>query len=112
MQVKLCGHATLAASHFLFTSGLVDTNKIEFLTLSGILTAKRVPEAKKAESLSLEDGGAQDCFLIELNFPVVPLTEFDSAEVPSISKALNGASVIDLRKTTTEDDLFVCITIA
>ncbi|GFZ04691.1 phenazine biosynthesis PhzC/PhzF protein [Actinidia rufa] len=105
-EVKLCGHATLAASHFLFTSGLVDTNKIEFLTLSGVLTAKRVPEAKKAESLSLEDGGAQDCFLIELNFPVVPLTEFDSAEVPSISKALNGASVIDLRKTTTEDDLF------
>ncbi|XP_057461385.1 uncharacterized protein LOC130751746 [Actinidia eriantha] len=108
-EVKLCGHATLAASHFLFTSGLVDTNKIEFLTLSGVLTAKRVPEAKKAESLSLEDGGTQDCFLIELNFPVVPLTEFDSAGVPSISKALNGASVIDLRKTTTEDDLFVVL---
>ena len=110
MQVKLCGHATLAASHFLFTSGLVNTNKIEFLTLSGVLTAKRVPKATQTESLSLENGDAQDCFLIELDFPVVPLTEFDSAEVSSISQALNGASVIDL-KTTPGEDLFVCITV-
>ncbi|PSS06388.1 Phenazine biosynthesis PhzF protein [Actinidia chinensis var. chinensis] len=107
-EVKLCGHATLAASHFLFTSGLVNTNKIEFLTLSGVLTAKRVPKATQTESLSLENGDAQDCFLIELDFPVVPLTEFDSAEVSSISQALNGASVIDLRKTTT-GDLFVVL---
>lgn len=99
MQVRLCGHATLAASHFLFTSGLVNANKIEFLTLSGVLTAKRVPETEQPDSF------------VELDFPVVPLTEFDTAEIPAISKALNGASLIDLKKTTTEDDLFVCITL-
>ncbi|CAL5353828.1 unnamed protein product [Camellia sinensis] len=95
-EVQLCGHATLAAAHFLFTSGLVNANKIEFLTLSGVLTAKRFPES-------------QDCFLIELDFPVVPLVDFDSVEVSSVSKALSGASVIDLKMTTTEKDLFVVL---
>ncbi|GMP91070.1 hypothetical protein CsSME_00041926 [Camellia sinensis var. sinensis] len=95
-EVQLCGHATLAAAHFLFTSGLVNANKIEFLTLSGVLTAKRVPES-------------QDCLLIELDFPVVPLVDFDSVEVSSVSKALSGASVIDLKMTTTEKDLYVVL---
>ncbi|XP_058200300.1 uncharacterized protein LOC131315199 [Rhododendron vialii] len=108
-EVNLCGHATLAASHFLFTSGLVNANKIEFLTRSGVLTAKRVPETKQTDSLNLENGEARDCFMIELDFPVIPLTEFDSAELPSISKVLNGASVIDLKKTTTDGDLFVVL---
>ncbi|KAL6968346.1 hypothetical protein U1Q18_034149 [Sarracenia purpurea var. burkii] len=109
-EVKLCGHATLAASHFLFTSGLVTATKIDYLTLSGVLTAKRVPEAKQTDSLKLENGEARDCFLIELDFPVVPVTEFDSAEVlPSISKALNAVSVIDIKKTTTEEDLLVIL---
>ncbi|CAL5353827.1 unnamed protein product [Camellia sinensis] len=93
LRVQLFGHATLAASHFLFTSGLVNANKIEFPTLSGVLTTKRVPVS-------------QDCFLIELDFPVVPLVDFDSDEVSSVSKALSGASVIDLKMTTTEKDLF------
>ncbi|GMP91068.1 hypothetical protein CsSME_00041925 [Camellia sinensis var. sinensis] len=95
-EVKLCGHGTLAASHFLFTSGLANANRIEFLTLSGVLIAKRVAES-------------QDCFLIELDFPIVPLADFDSAEVPSISKTLSGASVIDLKITTTEEDLIVVL---
>lgn len=99
MQVRLCGHATLAAAHVLYASGLVNANKIEFLTLSGVLTAKRAPETEQLDSL------------IELNFPVVPLTEFDSAEIPAISKALNGASVIDLKEATTDENLFVCITL-
>ncbi|KAL6951791.1 hypothetical protein U1Q18_051929 [Sarracenia purpurea var. burkii] len=109
IQVRLCGHATLAASHFLFSSGLVNATIIEFLTISGVLTAKRVPEAKQIDSLKLENGEAQDCFLIELDFPVIPLADFDSVEVPTISKALNGVSVIDLKKTTTSEDLFVVL---
>ncbi|XAR61221.1 Trans-2,3-dihydro-3-hydroxyanthranilate isomerase [Bertholletia excelsa] len=108
-EVKLCGHATLAASHFLFTSGLVNSNKIEFLTLSGVLTARRVPESRDTDSLNAENSEAQDCFLIELDFPVVPLTEFDSAAIPSICEALDGATLIDLKKTTTAEDLFVVL---
>ncbi|CAL5427779.1 unnamed protein product [Camellia sinensis] len=75
---------------------LVNADKIEFLTLFGVLIGKRVSES-------------QECVLIELDLPIVPLSDFDSAEVPSISKALRGASVIDLKITTTEEDLIVVL---
>ncbi|CAL1361999.1 unnamed protein product [Linum trigynum] len=110
-EVNLCGHATLAASHTLFTNGFVDSDTIEFETLSGVLTAKRVP----AGSSPLSDGEAKDCFLIELNFPTVPTTEFNYAaaavddDIATISKALNGVSIVDMRRTTTADDLFVVL---
>jgi len=40
-EVELCGHATLASAHVLFTEGLVTGDSVEFETLSGILTVKR-----------------------------------------------------------------------
>ncbi|XP_059625833.1 uncharacterized protein LOC132268927 isoform X1 [Cornus florida] len=107
-EVKLCGHATLAASHFLFTSGLVNANQIEFLTLSGILTAKRVPVAQRSDSLTFENGEAHKCFFIELDFPIVPTVEFNCAEVLLLSKALDGAPVMEIKKTA-GDDLFVVL---
>ncbi|KAB1203205.1 hypothetical protein CJ030_MR8G004908 [Morella rubra] len=107
-EVKLCGHATLAASHALFRSGLVNSNIIEFVTLSGILTARKVADIKSGVS-DIQDGEAQACFFIELDFPTVPVTDFNSAEELSISNALKGASVIDIKRTTTEDDLFVVL---
>ncbi|CAL5425928.1 unnamed protein product [Camellia sinensis] len=113
VEVKLCGHATLAASHFLFTSGLVNGNEIEFMTLSGVLTAKRIPEVKQTHSLNLKNNSSeesQDCFSIELDFPVVPLVESESSaeeELLSISKALNVASVIDFKKTGAQDHIVV-----
>ncbi|KAL1825924.1 hypothetical protein ACET3Z_012702 [Daucus carota] len=90
LQVKLCGHATLAASHFIFSSGLVKVNVIEFMTLSGVLTARRVslPEVSVLSQLK------SDGFCIELDFPVVPLVEYTSGEVSNISQSLNGASLI------------------
>lgn len=81
-------------------------NLIEFVTLSGILTAKKVMEGNKSEGLKYESGEAQEHFYIELDFPTVPIVEYNSAEVASISKALNGASVIDIKKNV-KDDLFV-----
>lgn len=100
-EIKLCGHATLAASHFLFTSGLVNSDIIEYSTLSGVLTAKRVADAE------LPAG-----FQIELDFPVVPLTDYDLGENQLISQALSSAPVIDLKKTTTGEDLFVVLSSA
>lgn len=108
-EVKLCGHATLASAHTLFTTGLVDSNIIEFDTQSGILTAKKVSDVSPANVSETQNGGAHDCFLIELNFPTVPVAEFNSAEVSAISKALNGAQLIDIKRTTTADDLFVVL---
>ncbi|XWS46797.1 hypothetical protein CRYUN_Cryun14cG0099100 [Craigia yunnanensis] len=108
-EVKLCGHATLASAHTLFTTGLVNSNIIEFDTLSGILTAKKVPDVNPTDVSKIQNGGAHECFLIELNFPTVPITEFNSAEVSAISNALNGATLIDIKRTTTADDLFVVL---
>uniref|UniRef100_A0A5B7A445 Putative phenazine biosynthesis-like domain-containing protein 1 n=1 Tax=Davidia involucrata TaxID=16924 RepID=A0A5B7A445_DAVIN len=107
-EAKFCGHATLAAAHFLFTSGSVNANKIEFLTLSGVLTAKRVLEAQKSVSLNFQKREAQECLSIELDFPVVPIIEFNCDEVSLISEALGGASLVEIKKTTS-DDLFVVL---
>lgn len=105
MQVNLCGHATLAASHTLFSSGLlVDSDVIEFVTLSGLLTAKKVPPS------DLQNDQTQHAFYIELNFPADPVADFHSAEISHISEALTlkkGASIIDIKKTQNGDDLLV-----
>ncbi|GJX96210.1 reverse transcriptase domain-containing protein [Tanacetum coccineum] len=68
-HVGLCGHATLAASHFLFKSGLVNSNTIEFSTLSDfndlkvstiidILSGVFV-DVKKTTFDNILDGGTQ-----------------------------------------------------
>ncbi|WCJ21510.1 Phenazine biosynthesis-like domain-containing protein [Euphorbia peplus] len=108
-EVKLCGHATLAAAHTLFSNGLVHSNIIEFDTLSGVLTANKIPQKSEADVSNNQNSKATDCFLIELNFPSVSTDEFNSADFATISKALNGASIIDIRKTTTSDDLLVVL---
>ncbi|XP_062086053.1 uncharacterized protein LOC133792150 isoform X1 [Humulus lupulus] len=104
VEVVLCGHATLAAAHTLFSSGKIDSDVIEFVTLSGILTAKKVAQNNKAS-----DDEARKGFFIELNFPSDPNAEFNSVEVSMISKALGGASVINIRRTTTLDCLIVVV---
>jgi PhzF family phenazine biosynthesis protein len=40
-EVELCGHATLASAHALWSSGTVKKDRIKFSTLSGTLTAAR-----------------------------------------------------------------------
>nr|XP_043610084.1 uncharacterized isomerase BH0283-like [Erigeron canadensis] len=104
-EVELCGHATLAASHFLFESGLVNANTIEFSTLSGILTAKKVPASKINDSPNVE---RPNSFYIELNFPVVPVLDFNDLAISEVSEILNGVSVVDVKKTAS-DDIFVVL---
>ncbi|KAM1042082.1 hypothetical protein ACFX2I_031133 [Malus domestica] len=103
-EVELCGHGTLASSHTLFKSGLISSDIIEFSTLSGILTAKKVLDVKTA------NGEAQESsYFIELNFPAAPSNEFNSDEVSVISKALNSSCIIDIRRATVTDDLLVVL---
>ncbi|KAL6214728.1 hypothetical protein ACLB2K_014160 [Fragaria x ananassa] len=109
-EVDLCGHATFAAASTLFKSGLVNSDIIEFSTLSGILTAKKVPDGVEVASGStIPNGEAQDSYFIELNFPADPSNEFNSTDASLISNALGGASVIDIRRTTVTDDLLVLL---
>ncbi|XP_038896191.1 uncharacterized isomerase BH0283-like [Benincasa hispida] len=97
-EVELCGHATLAAAHILFSYGLVNSNIIEFSTLSGILTAKKVPEVKQLVVSNVNNGESQDSNLIEMDLPAIPTVELTSAtDISSISKALNVASIVDIK---------------
>ncbi|KAL2323571.1 hypothetical protein Fmac_027950 [Flemingia macrophylla] len=110
LQINLCGHATLAAAYTLFSSGLAETDVIEFVTLSGILTAKKIPETNNTTSAStLHKGEARDGFYVEVNFPADPVIEFNFDETSQISGALNGVSIIDIKKTQMGDDLFVVV---
>lgn len=104
-EVKLCGHATIAAAQTLFTSGKIDSDFIEFDTLSGILTAKKVPDDS-----NIRDGHeAHKGFVIELNFPADPSTGFNSVENSLISKAFGGVFVIDVKMTTNLGYLIVVV---
>ncbi|XP_010048729.2 uncharacterized isomerase BH0283 [Eucalyptus grandis] len=105
-EVELCGHATLAAAHALFTSGMVDSDTIEFMTLSGILTAKRVPEMKSSNISKIQDGDVPG-ILIELDFPVVPIAEDDAERISCVSKVLNGTSIVEIKKTATGNHFIV-----
>ncbi|KAG7652900.1 Phenazine biosynthesis PhzF protein [Arabidopsis suecica] len=91
-EVDLCGHATLASAHVLFSTGLIDSETVEFDTLSGALTAKH---------LKIDDE-------IELDFPVVPTFEVNyiDDDLSLFSKALNGAAIVDV-KATKKDILVV-----
>ncbi|XP_042506824.1 uncharacterized isomerase BH0283-like [Macadamia integrifolia] len=106
-EVKLCGHATLASAHFLFTSRLAaTTNVIEFLTLSGVLIAKKVPTATTNVDASPEEN-----FSIELDFPTYPVLECEHADIPSFTETLNGVHVVSISKTaqTSDADLMVVL---
>ncbi|URE33514.1 Phenazine biosynthesis-like protein [Musa troglodytarum] len=106
-EVKLCGHATLAAAHFLWTSGLVSSTVIEFVTKSGILTAKKVIRSNLLATPNVALNEAGEKFSIELDFPVVPVGGCNAAEMPSITETLNGASIVNVQKTDTSHDLIV-----
>jgi len=103
-EVTLCGHATLAAAHTLFTKGMVNSDLIEFDTLSGILTAKKVVQdnCNLTNISTIQNGEVQDKFLIELNLPVVPTAEYNSTDVSAISQAFGGASIVEIKKTVTD----------
>ncbi|XP_073116913.1 uncharacterized protein [Elaeis guineensis] len=101
-EVELCGHATLAAAHYLLTSGVVKCDVIEFVTKSGLLTAKKVQLPSK-----FSNNEADGRFYIELDFPMVPVVECDSTEIPSIPETLNGAAMVNVQKTATANDLIV-----
>lgn len=95
-EMDICGHATLASAHSIFSNSLVgSSDTVEFSTNSGILTAKR-----------LSDCDSKRSFLIEMNFPVITTCEYSSKDVSIFSKALNGATIVDVRETKTDRLIF------
>jgi len=98
VQSELCGHGTLAAAHYLIASGLVECDAIEFVAKSERLTAKKVTLSNDASSK----------FMIELDFPVIPVARCNSAEILPIPDTLNGALVMnELQTGSAFSDLIV-----
>ena len=79
IEIDLCGHATLASAHVLWTEGRDDSDVLAFDTKSGELRARRV-----------EDG------LIELDFPANTATD---AELDP--RVLDSLAVTPVRTATT-----------
>ncbi|XP_062208111.1 uncharacterized protein LOC133909608 isoform X2 [Phragmites australis] len=101
-EVNLCGHATLASAHFLFTSVLAKHEAlIEFVTKSGILTAKKVPAPASTGA------SGEGKLFIELDLPTIDFVECDNAELPSLPETLNGVPVVSVHKSATVGDLIV-----
>ncbi|KQK03802.1 hypothetical protein BRADI_2g09900v3 [Brachypodium distachyon] len=99
-EVALCGHATLASAHFLFTGVLPEhQGVVEFATKSGVLTAKKVPAPDQTE----EQGKR---LFIELDFPASDFVG-PGDELPSIPETLNGASVVSVHRSATTNDFIV-----
>jgi PhzF family phenazine biosynthesis protein len=68
IEVDLCGHATLASAHALWTTGnVLPDDPIRFHTRSGILTARVMFH----KNIGIRFNGR----LIELDFPATPATE-------------------------------------
>ncbi|OEL34795.1 putative isomerase BH0283 [Dichanthelium oligosanthes] len=104
-ESELCGHGTLAAAHYLIASGLVECDAIEFVAKSGRLTAKKVTGSKYS-SPSAQHTSSK--FMIEMDFPVIPVVKCNSAETLPIPETLNGASVInELQAVSNFSDLIV-----
>ncbi|KQK07530.1 uncharacterized protein LOC100828893 [Brachypodium distachyon] len=106
-EVALCGHATLASAHFLFTAVLVPAPEedmmAEFVTKSGMtLAAKKVPAPvpeKKTKAF------------IELDFPIcevlVDCTASAGHELPSSLFLNDGLKVASVHRTSITDDFIV-----
>ncbi|XP_006650221.1 uncharacterized isomerase BH0283-like [Oryza brachyantha] len=108
-ESELCGHGTLAAAHYLISSGLVKSNAIDFLAKSGFLTAKKVVGLKESSTSISPPQEACSKFFIELDFPVLPVVKCTSLDMPSIPQTLNGASISNVLKTVSDSaaDLIV-----
>ncbi|MEU6841628.1 PhzF family phenazine biosynthesis isomerase [Streptomyces sp. NPDC046716] len=87
-EVDLCGHATLAAAHVLFSTGRA-SGPIRFNTASGILSASVAPDGT-----------------ITLDFPTAQLTEAEA--VPELAAAI-GATPEATYRTGVVGDLLVLL---
>jgi PhzF family phenazine biosynthesis protein len=83
-EVPLCGHATLATSHVLFTSGEVEAGPIRYATRSGELAATRLTDGR-----------------IELDLPADPPAPIDAPDGLLAALGLTAADVDEVLATPT-----------
>eukprot|EP00271_Cylindrocystis_brebissonii_P005219 TRINITY_DN17177_c0_g1_i1.p1 TRINITY_DN17177_c0_g1~~TRINITY_DN17177_c0_g1_i1.p1 ORF type:complete len:335 (-),score=59.15 TRINITY_DN17177_c0_g1_i1:233-1237(-) len=80
-EVDLCGHATLASAHTLFSAGLATTPSVRFHTRSGVLTANQ----------------SEGTSSVEINLPSnPPVVAVPSSEWGDLAAALGGLPLADI----------------
>ncbi|WP_440683803.1 PhzF family phenazine biosynthesis protein [Cysteiniphilum halobium] len=79
VEVKLCGHATLAAAHVLDKNDLFHTNSIVFQSLSGELTVSKHEDKCYTLNFPLQETQQIDKSSFIANFPQVTLCEVAQA---------------------------------
>ncbi|MGN9843405.1 PhzF family phenazine biosynthesis protein [Nonomuraea sp. H19] len=108
VEVTLCGHATLATAHVLYSTGAA-TGRLEFQTASGTLTVNRLPDgritmdfpAKPVRPIPVPDGlekalGATPVRAGKSHLDL--LVEMESAEtVRSLSPDIAALTALDAR---------------
>jgi PhzF family phenazine biosynthesis protein len=98
VEVDLCGHATLAAAHALWTSGIVsDLEPFHFQTRSGLLTATRASDWIELDfpALAIEEATPVEGLLAALGIDTplfVGQTRFDTLVVIESAQQLRSLS--------------------
>ncbi|KAG6550608.1 hypothetical protein Mapa_007861 [Marchantia paleacea] len=116
-ELELCGHATLASAHMLFSSGLVEGDTIIFHSKTGTLKASKVAgyDDDNSEDVPVEDGDEEEKVqypnrvelgkgVVELDFPLNMTTEVDISESEKVADAL-GAKAVWVGRTEIGDYL-------
>ena len=108
----MCGHATLASAHLLFSSGIADNDVCLFHTRSGVLKARKVLGYAEDEDDNSDDTKTTKrkrptgVGVVELDFPLTSCIECgDPDEAKQLSLALGGAQIIYIGKTSMGDYL-------
>lgn len=116
VEVTLCGHATLASAHLLFSSGIAEGDTILFHTKSGILKARKVSgydddETGQNEGVSEEEFNVRKkrcpvgVGVVELDFPLAVATKCDNTDSKILSEVLGGVKPLWAGQTSLGDYL-------
>lgn len=127
VEVDLCGHATLASAHIIFSAGIVEGNAIVFHTRSGVLRATKVrgydgeeeDDEASAANAAAEGGDAEQQQqqvagkkkpsassrgVVELDFPISTAQECAAEQAKALTEAL-GVDAVWVGATTLGDFL-------
>ncbi|XP_057247828.1 uncharacterized protein LOC104904809 isoform X1 [Beta vulgaris subsp. vulgaris] len=110
-EVKICGHGTIACTHAIFSTGTTQGNEIEFVTQSGVFSAKRISE--NGNQINGHELLRNDDFLeyqhkrclIQLRFPLYPTVPLEPIEMKLVPVSLKGPSTLNIMKMSRENDL-------
>ncbi|KAJ7524513.1 hypothetical protein O6H91_17G008900 [Diphasiastrum complanatum] len=117
VEVDLCGHATLASAHLMFSTGIVEGETIVFHTKSGVLKARKISgydeepvEVNQEESTAEKKKYPSGRGVVELDFPLVIASECDVSETARVSNSLGDVEIVWCGKTSLGDYLVICMT--